>query len=166
MAQVRSPNAVGGSLLIDALNHSVSDRLRTPIRDWYETLRNGLEKAAREARSVHRQQARAPAPELLAEAPDAAEGEDAPEERSGLPSIAGISALRSICRCDNLVLSERSISVLHELEQRQADIEAGRAPTREDAVWFQPKLAALVAFTGGGVLRPGSVSGMFFVAYS
>lgn len=34
---------------------SVSERLRTPLSDWYETWRKTLEREAREARNVHRQ---------------------------------------------------------------------------------------------------------------
>ena len=36
---------------------SVSERLRTPLADWYETWRKSLEKGAKEARNIHRQAA-------------------------------------------------------------------------------------------------------------
>ena len=34
---------------------SVSERLRAPLADWYETWRKSLEKGAKEARNIHRQ---------------------------------------------------------------------------------------------------------------
>lgn len=61
-----------------------------------------------------------------------------------------------------LVLAERAIAVLDEL---QSFVRGPQQATRQNAEWFQPKLAALVAFTGGGVLRPGSISGLFLCAF-
>ncbi len=34
---------------------SVSERLRTPLADWYESWRKALERGARQARNIHRQ---------------------------------------------------------------------------------------------------------------
>lgn len=59
---------------------SVADRLRTLIRDWYESYRKALEKDAREARNIHRQQ-KGVQPSAQQE-----EGERPPHE---LPSIDG-----------------------------------------------------------------------------
>ena len=57
-----------------------------------------------------------------------------------------------------LELAEKSLLTLAHLEKVVTEVlDGGRIPTSEDAKDFQPKLGALVAFTGGGVLRPGSV---------
>jgi len=61
-----------------------------------------------------------------------------------------------------LVLSEKFLITLAHLEKVAHDISSGTiTPTRQVAEDFQPKLGALIAFTGGGVLRPGSVPGLF-----
>ena len=61
----------------------------------------------------------------------------------------------------SVVLSEKALIALAQLEKVAHDISSGIAPTRQIAEDFQPKLGALIAFTGGGVLRPGSVSSLF-----
>lgn len=128
----------------------MAERLRTPLNDWNETRRAVLERGAREARSIHRH-AHAPAEE-----PAHDQAEEAPRP----PSLECACPSLLLSR-PSLVVSERAVQLLQELEQVQADVERGRTMTRRDAEWFQPKLAALVSFTGGGVLRPGSVSGLF-----
>ena len=61
-----------------------------------------------------------------------------------------------------LVLSEKALIALAHLEKVALDISNGvSTPTRQVAEDFQPKLGAMVAFTGGAVLRPGSVSSFF-----
>jgi len=60
------------------------------------------------------------------------------------------------------VLSEKALIALAHLEKVAHEISSGAiTPTRQVAEDFQPKLGALIAFTGGGVLRPGSVSSLF-----
>ena len=68
---------------------SVADRLRTLIRDWYDAFRSVLEKNAREARNIHRQQkGLLPQGNEEGERPQARRDEE--EERpQALPSIKG-----------------------------------------------------------------------------
>ena len=61
-----------------------------------------------------------------------------------------------------LVLSEKALIALAHLEKVVLDISNRvSTPTRQVAEDFQPKLGTLIAFTGGCVLRPNSVSGLF-----
>jgi hypothetical protein len=125
--------------------------LRQPVADWHETRRAALERGAREARSLHRQATAA-----------ADRGEAQGEAEGALPTIErACPVLKCLAHPRSTVVAQRAVHVLAELQQFQRDVERGRGATRRDAEWFQPKLAALVAFTGGGVLRPGSVSGLF-----
>jgi hypothetical protein len=72
---------------------SAAERLRTPLNDWNEAQRNGLERGAREARNVRRQARRRQGRGAGGDAPaDGAEdGEDGPgfEGERPLPSIEG-----------------------------------------------------------------------------
>jgi len=53
-----------------------------------------------------------------------------------------------------------AVTALLELEGLQRELNNQRAPTKQDAEFFQPRLGALVALASGGVLRPGSVAGL------
>jgi hypothetical protein len=55
-------NRLPPHLVAVSFAYSVADRLRTPIRDWYEGYRTSLERSVREARNVSRQQLNAPVP--------------------------------------------------------------------------------------------------------
>jgi hypothetical protein len=57
-------------------------------------------------------------------------------------------------------VSFKAITALIELESLQREL-SQRDPTRQDAEFFQPRLGALIALTSGGILRPGSVSGLY-----
>ncbi len=132
------------------------------MRDWYESYRATLEKSVREARNVHRQAAALPG------------GSTEVVERETNADIVATSLdvngtwyiyLHSAC-CSGLifylVLSEKALIALAHLEKMARDISRGTiTPTRQVAEDFQPNLGALIAFTGGGVLRPGSVSSLF-----
>ncbi len=66
------------------------------------------------------------------------------------------------------VVSLKALTALIELESLQRQL-LQRSPTRPDAEFFQPRLGALVALSSGGILRPGSVSGLYLgmrVVYS
>ena len=64
-----------------------------------------------------------------------------------------------------LVVSFKAITALIELESLQREL-SQRVPTRQDAEFFQPRLGALIALTSGGILRPGSVSGLYMCTFS
>ena len=131
----------------------MSERLRQPLTDWHETRRTALERAAREARTVHRQQQQV---QVKQEAEDE-------EKEEKLPSIEGCASFcpLPLSLSIRLELSQRALHALAELQHYEQDVARGRVSIRRDAEWFQLKLAALVALTGGGVLRPGSVVGIF-----
>jgi hypothetical protein len=59
------------------------------------------------------------------------------------------------------LLSGKAIVALLHLQALAREVElCGRVATREEAELFQYRLGALIAFCGGGVLRPSSVSGL------
>ena len=63
-----------------------------------------------------------------------------------------------------VVVSFKAITALIELEALQREL-SQREPTRQDAEFFQPRLGALVALASGGVLRPGSVAGLWICTF-
>jgi hypothetical protein len=140
---------------------SVAERLRTPLVDWYETWRKTLERGAREARNIHRQTLAATELNL----PSRPTGADV----AGSLTLEGGDRLLFLCSfhqwppfhlISHAVVSFKALTALIELESLQCAL-AQRAPTRHDAEFFQPRLGALVAMCSGGVLRPGSVSGLY-----
>lgn len=60
------------------------------------------------------------------------------------------------------VVSAKALTALLELESLQSQLEQ-RRPPRLDAEYFQPRLGGLLALVSGGILRPGSVSGLFML---
>lgn len=133
------------------------------MRDWYESYRSKLTRQVKEARNVHRQTLSRAGEELdpILGAPNNAEKADSLLSIQSMHFIADpLSILLS--KFSLLALSAKAIKALSFLNALVEEvINCGSLPRQEDAEAYQPKLGALIAFTGGGVLRPGSVSGLF-----